>query len=103
MSSPMPPVESTANTPADTPLQVRRLRLLQVVWLVYAAAVGPPVLELDIADDGRGLPPDMRHGLGLLSMQARAADVGGVCRIESIPHGGTSVSVCLPCLAQLED
>jgi signal transduction histidine kinase len=68
-----------------------------------ASALGPPVLELNIADDGRGLPPDMRHGLGLLSMQARAADVGGVCRIESIPHGGTSVSVCLPCLAQLEE
>jgi signal transduction histidine kinase len=62
------------------------------------------VLELDIADDGRGLPPDaLNHaGLGLLSMQARAAEVGGICAITSAPGGGTRVSVCLPCPAQAE-
>ena len=58
----------------------------------------PPVLEMDIADDGRGLSPQTAGGLGLLSMQARAAEVGGMCRIETNPQGGTRVSVRLPCL-----
>lgn len=60
-----------------------------------------PVLLLEITDDGRGLAPDkMRQtgsGLGLLSMQARAAEMGGTCLIESGPSGGTRVSVRLPC------
>lgn len=68
------------------------------------AVLHTPVLELDIADDGRGLPPDaLNHaGLGLLSMQARAAEVGGICTITSAPGSGTRVSVCLPCPAQSE-
>jgi signal transduction histidine kinase len=56
-----------------------------------------PVLELEICDDGRGLAVDSPSGLGLLSMQARAAELGGVCQIESNPGGGTRVSVRLPC------
>jgi signal transduction histidine kinase len=55
------------------------------------------LLELDIIDDGRGLPRNTSTGLGLLTMQARAAEVGGTCRIESTPLGGTHVGVRLPC------
>jgi signal transduction histidine kinase len=55
------------------------------------------VLELDVVDDGRGLPAEQANGLGLLSMQARAAEVGGTCHIASAPIGGTRVSVRLPC------
>ncbi|NTU80802.1 MAG: histidine kinase, partial [Chloroflexales bacterium] len=33
-------------------------------------------LHLDIRDDGRGLPPDCRPGVGLSSMQERAAELG---------------------------
>jgi signal transduction histidine kinase len=56
-------------------------------------------LELEIRDDGRGLSPSDTIGLGLLSMQARAAEVGGVCAIEAVPGGGTRVWVRLPCPA----
>lgn len=56
----------------------------------------PPILELEITDDGRGLAAETHNGLGLLSMQARAAEVGGTCHIESQPSGGTRVSVRLP-------
>jgi len=62
----------------------------------------PPMLELDVTDHGRGLPPDLTNGLGLLSMQARAAEVGGTCYIESNPHGGAQVSVRLPCPPHLD-
>lgn len=54
-------------------------------------------LELEICDDGQGLTSDGSSGLGLLSMQARAAEVGGLCTIEENPDGGTRVSVRLPC------
>jgi signal transduction histidine kinase len=62
----------------------------------------PPVLEMDIADDGRGLSPQKVSGLGSLSMQARAAEVGGWCWIESTSQGGVRVSLRLPCPTQLE-
>jgi signal transduction histidine kinase len=60
------------------------------------------VLELDIRDDGRGMPSRTHGGLGLLSMQARAAEVGGTCCIEPDPGGGTAVSVRIPCPTKLE-
>jgi signal transduction histidine kinase len=58
------------------------------------------VLEMDIVDDGPGLPAERANGLGLLSMQARAAEVGGTCCLESGPAGGTRVIVHLPCPAE---
>ena len=67
-------------------------------------ALTKDTLELEIADDGRGLPPEKTKGLGLglLSMQARAAEVGGTCRVESKPEGGARVSVYLPYLARFD-
>lgn len=58
-------------------------------------------LELEITDDGLGLTTHRPNGLGLLSMQARAAELGGRCHIEANPGGGTRVSVRLPCLTHL--
>jgi signal transduction histidine kinase len=55
-----------------------------------------PALELEICDDGRGLSSSGVHGLGLLSMQARAAEVGGTCVIDANPGGGTRVTVRFP-------
>jgi signal transduction histidine kinase len=60
------------------------------------------VLELEIWDDGRGLSSTDSTGLGLLSMQARAAEVGGVCTIAANPGGGTRITVRLPCEVQEE-
>jgi len=62
----------------------------------------PGLLELDVRDDGRGLHLPTTMGLGLLSMQARAAEVGGTCGIEPNPGGGTAVMVRIPCPAKLE-
>jgi signal transduction histidine kinase len=56
-----------------------------------------PGLELVVLDNGRGMAFDGPIGLGLLSMQARAAEVGGVCAIEANPGGGTRITVRLPC------
>jgi len=53
-------------------------------------------LEIEIKDDGRGLPPDYQPGVGLLSMRERAAELNGRCLIESPAGGGTRVFVQLP-------
>jgi two-component system NarL family sensor kinase len=55
-------------------------------------------LEMDIVDDGRGMTASETHGLGLLSMRARAAEVGGSCDIVPNPGGGTAVRVRIPCV-----
>ncbi len=53
-------------------------------------------LVLEIADDGAGLPEDRRAGVGIASMRERAAELGGVCEVASIPEGGTRVLARLP-------
>jgi signal transduction histidine kinase len=54
------------------------------------------VLEFEVADDGRGLPAGRRAGVGLTSMRERAEELGGQCRVEAAPTGGTRVTVRLP-------
>lgn len=48
-------------------------------------------LELEITDDGIGLPEDLRAGVGLYSMRERTAELGGTCEIGPSPTGGTRV------------
>jgi len=66
------------------------------------SALQPDTLELDIRDDGRGLTTPTARGLGLISIQARAAEVGGSCRVEPNPGGGTAVLVRIPCPVKKE-
>jgi signal transduction histidine kinase len=54
-------------------------------------------LRLEIRDDGCGLPPERRRGVGVASMRERAAELGGECVVESFPAGGTRVRASLPC------
>ena len=49
------------------------------------------VLQIEIDDDGIGLPPDVQPGVGLVSMRERAAELGGTCVIDPKPGGGTRV------------
>jgi signal transduction histidine kinase len=61
---------------------------------VRVAAEGD--LRLEIEDDGIGLPNRPTSGLGLRSMEERAAELGGTCVVEPMPGGGTRVAVRLP-------
>jgi len=54
-------------------------------------------LHLEIEDDGRGLPPERGHGVGIASMRERAAELGGHCVVDTLPAGGTRVRTSLPC------
>ncbi|MGW2220783.1 sensor histidine kinase, partial [Nonomuraea sp. NPDC001684] len=53
-------------------------------------------LRVTVADDGIGLPPDARPGVGLGSMRERAAELGGTCAVRAGPGGGTVVHAELP-------
>jgi signal transduction histidine kinase len=56
------------------------------------------VLELEITDDGRGLPSIRGSGVGLASMRERAEELGGTWEIEALKSRGTAVRVRLPCV-----
>jgi signal transduction histidine kinase len=53
-------------------------------------------LQIEITDDGIGMPPDLTPGVGLRSMRERAQELGGSCVIESGKTEGTHVAACLP-------
>ena len=55
-------------------------------------------VRVEITDDGRGLSSERKGvGVGLSSMRERAEELGGTCRIDSLPGSGTRVSARLPC------
>ncbi len=53
-------------------------------------------IELEIRDDGRGLPTPLDHGLGLPGMLSRAENLGGNLSIGTIANGGTRVLLSAP-------
>jgi signal transduction histidine kinase len=53
-------------------------------------------VDLEISDDGRGVPAEAVAGVGLISMRERAAELGGGCTVTSTPGRGTTIHVWLP-------
>jgi len=53
-------------------------------------------VRLTVEDDGSGLAVAWRPGIGTTSMRERASELGGTCRIETRPEGGTRVDAWLP-------
>lgn len=53
-------------------------------------------LYVTVNDDGVGLPPQVRSGIGMSSMRERAAELGGSCTVGPGPKGGTLVRAKLP-------
>jgi signal transduction histidine kinase len=54
------------------------------------------MLKVEMADDGHGISPVHRAGVGLTSMRERAEELGGHCALLPRPGGGTVVSARLP-------
>jgi signal transduction histidine kinase len=61
------------------------------------------VLELDVIDDGVGIPEGRRAGVGSSSMRERAEELGGTLVVEPNPKGGTRVLARLPLFAVGEE
>jgi len=53
-------------------------------------------LVLEVADDGVGIAPDARSGVGLVSLRERAAELGGTLDLRCPAEGGTTVTARLP-------
>lgn len=53
-------------------------------------------LRVEISDDGVGLPPNRRAGVGLSSMRERAEEIGGSCTVVAGANGGARVTAKLP-------
>ncbi len=58
-------------------------------------------LKLTVADDGRGMQNGKaRRGLGLLGMEERIRELGGVFAVESEPGAGTTIRAEIPLAAK---
>jgi two-component system, NarL family, sensor kinase len=53
-------------------------------------------LEVEVCDDGVGLPARIVPGVGLSSIRERTAELGGASTVTRDPHGGTIVRALLP-------
>jgi two-component system NarL family sensor kinase len=53
-------------------------------------------LNVDVRDDGIGLPETYQAGVGISSMRERAAELGGTCLVERVAPKGTAVQAHLP-------
>jgi signal transduction histidine kinase len=56
----------------------------------------PHYLRVSIEDDGKGFDASRVRGLGLVGMNERVSQLGGVLRVESDPARGTRLRVDLP-------
>ena len=74
-----------------------------IVRFAISLRDGETGLELSVEDDGVGLKPMRHRGVGLLSMQERAAELGGTCEIEAGPGGGTRVHGWIPSVTVIEE
>lgn len=54
-------------------------------------------IALTVRDDGRGFPPDLRFGFGLLGIAERIRARNGRLQVSSGPTGGALVQAFLPC------
>jgi signal transduction histidine kinase len=95
---------AVANLPADVEVAAFRIALEALVNVqrhakAHACTIrltidGP--LHVDVTDDGTGFATDAHAGVGIHSMEVRAAELGGVCTVTCPEGGGTWVHALLP-------
>src|SRR6202043_804203 len=99
-----PPAEGLADLPAAVEVACYRIvteALTNVTRHAHATRCSVRIqldrgLDVDVSDDGVGLPAGWRTGVGIASMRERVAELGGTLVIEPcLPHG-TRISARLP-------
>jgi signal transduction histidine kinase len=65
-------------------------------WLQLEVDAAADALCLEVQDDGQGIAPSHRVGVGLRSMRERATELGGTLTVEPRGAGGTRVLARLP-------
>jgi signal transduction histidine kinase len=96
--------DAVAHLPADVEVAAFRIALEAFINVrrharahtctIRLTVDGP--LHVDVVDDGIGFATDAHRGVGIHSMEVRAAEVGGVCTITCPEGGGTRVHALLP-------
>lgn len=73
------------------------VRHAEATEVEFRMGITDNILEIVIADNGTGIK-NARHsgGHGLKNLSARLQNLGGACRVETRPGGGTTVSIQLP-------
>jgi two-component system, NarL family, sensor kinase len=61
-----------------------------------AMACSKTTLTITITDDGRGIAPNPKKGMGIINMKRRAALIGGQFYLQPAPGGGTMAQLILP-------
>ena len=95
---PMPPLPAAVEVAA---FRIAQEALTNVVrhasarHAVVSITVGD-ALELQVRDDGCGLPDQHRSGVGLTSMRERTTELGGTLAMTRAPGGGTLLHARLP-------
>lgn len=56
----------------------------------------PAELSLSVEDDGKGFDARRDRGLGLIGIEERVANLGGVFAVESVPGRGARLRISLP-------
>jgi signal transduction histidine kinase len=101
----LPPLPAAAEVAAYrivTEAITNTLRHAHAEHCTVQLALGPDgdALHVLVRDDGTGLPPGWRAGVGTTSMRERAEELGGRLVVTPGPDGrGTDVSARIPCRA----
>jgi signal transduction histidine kinase len=92
------------NLPAAIEVAAYRIALEAITNVTHHAGASQCTLrlkvtewfEVEVNDNGRGLPEYLKPGVGISSMRERAAELGGICTITNKPGRGTQVTAKLP-------
>jgi signal transduction histidine kinase len=92
----LPAAVETAAYRITVEAMTNAVRHSQARHCAVSIAVDSREVRLDVRDDGVGMDPSRGADVGLRSMQDRAAEVGGECRVWSRDGAGTEVTATLP-------
>jgi signal transduction histidine kinase len=99
VDGPLPPLPAAIEVAAfriATEAMTNVVRHAGATSCIVRLAVDRDGFVIEITDDGQGVGPNPSTGVGLRSIDERAAEVGGEVDLVARPEGGTTVRARLP-------